>query len=256
MKYIISASQDGLAGRIFCLINSIYIAENNNLDIKLYWDRDVQNRFDLDYGDIFDKDFPRVSKEELKRALRKKEPIIHIDGRRVIPRKEIIRILKSLRLKQKFKKVQDSIDYDYGFHIRRGDFVEIGNVKASPLKLFDEIYSQNKSNGFLASDDLSLKKRYKNLDTLDKKEPIYDLLALSKCKKIYCSYGSGFSELAEYLGECNPERIVLVDKKELEKLKRKEEGKSYGFIGKIKSILYENLVPIEKRFFRVRGRTP
>jgi len=248
-KIIISANQGGIANRVFSLINTIYIAEKENYDIGLYWDRDVYNRFDLKFESIFDRNLLQVSKETLTTLLKDNNCIIYTNEKLIPPQKDIVRILKSLKLKNKYLQSKPVlVPYDIGFHIRQGDFVDIGISKVSPLELFDGIANNTKKQDtlYLATDDAKVRKRYKDFHSDDSENPMIDLVALADCKKIYCSYGSTFSEFAWYLGECKPERKIVYDE---EALKEWDKKKKKTFFKELKGLIYRTFVPLEKRFF-------
>lgn len=113
-----------------------------------------------------------------------------------------------------------------GMHIRRTDHAEA--ISKSPLELFyqkiEEILQNNGAEKiFLATDDLNVEqklcgefegrvfcyhgKKFGRNSKSGMQDGLIDMLALSKCREIYGSYGSTFSKMASYLGNC--ELIVL-----------------------------------------------
>lgn len=118
----------------------------------------------------------------------------------------------------------------YGLHIRRTDHVDA--ISHSPTQLFVDMISSILSTEpgatfYLASDSLETIREITNTfgsDTiLSQSNPVIsrkssegafcafsDMLCLSKCRKIYGSYGSTFGKLASVLGNC--ELTILQDK--------------------------------------------
>ena len=106
----------------------------------------------------------------------------------------------------------------YGLHIRRTD--NIWSINSSPLELFEkkicDVLMQNPSSAFyLASDDedtvSELKAKFGDKVIVRAKElsrktsvgmqnALIDMLLLGKCKKIFGSYFSSFSEMASWIG--------------------------------------------------------
>lgn len=120
-------------------------------------------------------------------------------------------------------------DKTCGFHIRRTDHREA--IKNSPTILFvdkaEEILNNSdETEIFLATDDKELEnfmkkkfgarifsynqKVYSRSNRQGMQDGMVDLLALSKCSRIYGSYGSTFSQMASYIG--NKELIILKQK--------------------------------------------
>lgn len=114
----------------------------------------------------------------------------------------------------------------YGMHIRRTDHEEA--IRNSPTELFIEkaeeiLKHSDKTNIFLATDDEELalfmeerfekrvfsyqEKVFTRLDKQGMQDGLIDMLALSKCVKIYGSYGSTFGLMASYIG--NKEFTIL-----------------------------------------------
>lgn len=123
---------------------------------------------------------------------------------------------------QKGEKVFQKINRQtIGMHIRRTDHVEA--ISKSPLELFyqkiEEIIRNNEAEQiFLATDDLNVEqkicgmfngrvfcyhgKKFGRDSKNGMQDGLIDMLALSKCREIYGSYGSTFSKIASYLGNC------------------------------------------------------
>lgn len=111
-------------------------------------------------------------------------------------------------------------DNTYGIHIRRTDHIDA--IEHSPTVLFEntirEILAKDSDARFyVASDDTNvvnqLKKAFGNTHIISQASPVLsrnskvgafcaftDMLCLSKCQKIYGSFGSTFSQLASLLG--------------------------------------------------------
>lgn len=245
---IISASLGGIANRIFCLINCIYLAKNNNYEVELYWGEDKDcngnKRFDLKFNDLFERKIKIVSKEDVNKAFDNKDYIVYSSCELLPSKKEIIEILKSLKFKKKIRYYYNDFSFDAGFHIRRGDFLNIGIANVSPLHKFQEIINNTKGNIYIASDDKNISKNYSYNNPKD------DLECLSVCKVIYCSYGSTFSKLAWYLGNCKPILKEVIDEEALKEWKKKEE-KNKTILNEFKKLVYELLIPRKKRFWKV-----
>lgn len=115
-----------------------------------------------------------------------------------------------------FNKIQHKT---FGMHIRRTDHKEA--IMRSPLELFfkkaaEILESDPENNIFLATDDMEVEGEMQNRfngKVLCQNEKVMDrnsiagiqsgfvdMLSLSKCQKIYGSYGSTFSQIASYLG--------------------------------------------------------
>lgn len=124
-----------------------------------------------------------------------------------------------------------------GVHIRRTDHAEA--IKNSPVELFidkirEVLESGDMETVFLATDDEQVErlllglfgdriifnpaKKFSRSDEKGMKDSLVDMLALSKCRRIYGSYGSTFSRIAAYLGD-----------RELVILRRGSEEKSGAF---------------------------
>lgn len=106
----------------------------------------------------------------------------------------------------------------YGLHIRRTD--NIWSITSSPIDLFEkkihDVLLQNPDSAFyLASDDedtirdLNAKfgdkiivrdKELSRKTSVGMQNALIDMLLLSKCKKIFGSYFSSFSEMASWIG--------------------------------------------------------
>jgi len=189
--------------------------------------------------------------------------------------KDILNYLGKLKIN---KKIQRNVDGFYnkffkgdviGIHLRKGDFKlianNVGNV-SSDEKFIEEIEKEIKINPkikfLLATEDKETEEKFKKI--FDKKiivypkktkkrneegaveEALIELLLLSKCKKISGSFGSTFTEMAWWIGECKPEIKIIIDKKELEVYKKKEKRKN-SFLTKIKKIVYEIITPLHIR---------
>lgn len=122
------------------------------------------------------------------------------------------------RGKAVFRKIDEGT---VGMHIRRTDHEEA--ISQSPLELFyhkiEELFQNKMANQiFLATDDIGVEqelreafsgqvisyqgKRFGRDSKRGMQDGVVDMLALSKCREIYGSYGSTFSKMASYLGGC------------------------------------------------------
>lgn len=129
----------------------------------------------------------------------------------------------SSEIMEKGQEVFEKIDNKtIGMHIRRTDHEDA--IEKSPMDLFilkakELLEGSEISQIYLATDDRAVEEEMKdifkdkiityssktfsrcNLDGMQ--DGVIDLLALSKCRKIYGSYGSTFSKMASYLGNCS-----------------------------------------------------
>jgi len=235
-KTIISANEGGIANRVFCLVNAIHLSEKTGHKVVLYWkeDKDVtgKKRHDLQFNDLFKKKIG-ITLGSLK-PFKKNPNYIILTSEKLVPeKKDIIRILKSLKFKFEL-----DVKPNVGFHIRRGDFVKIGIAKVSPLDLFEKYIGRTIGVRFLASDNSILKKdfatKHKMITANSLKD---DLEYLSKSDILMVSYGSTFSQLAWYLGSCKPYLHEVVDTLELHKWKNRRKG----FMHPYKTWVYNKL---------------
>lgn len=160
-----------------------------------------------------------------------------------------------------------------GVHIRKGDFIwlksGIGKVSDEDCYIEEikkEIQINPKSNFFLATEDPQTekkfkaifnnkisaypKKKYKREDEGSVQEAFIELLLLSKTKKILGAFGSTFTELSWYFGECKSEIKIIENKVYLREFIRNT-NKDKGVIQLIKQFLYRTFIPESKRIFRV-----
>jgi len=161
-------------------------------------------------------------------------------------REGILKVLKSLKItrdiSQKVSELEKRYDFNktIGVHIRRGDFVFIPNgiSKISTderffLRMKDILRIKPKTKFFLCTDSkkteskfikkfgdriICLKKRKRDRrEKLSIKEALMELLLLSKNPHILGTYGSSFSEIAWWFGDCKS-KLELIGKnsKEME----------------------------------------
>lgn len=118
------------------------------------------------------------------------------------------------------KKVFEQIDENtVGMHIRRTDHVDA--IAMSPLELFlqklEELMQEDGRKVFLATDDVETEqmikerwgeriltyegKTFSRTNEDGMKDGLIDMLALSKCQRIYGSHASTFGLMASYLGD-------------------------------------------------------
>lgn len=143
------------------------------------------------------------------------------------------KLMQQLQTSEKILKKGNHIfqtinEWTIGLHIRRTDHSL--SIQNSPIELFldiveKEVIQNERTYFYLATDDQSIEdmlvgkygnrmilNRGKNFSR-DKKQGIIDAMidmeALSRCKKIYGSYGSTFSRVASYKGSIP---LIIVEK--------------------------------------------
>lgn len=118
-----------------------------------------------------------------------------------------------------------------GLHIRRTDH-DVA-IEHSPTELFflkaEEVLSESPEiKIFLATDDEELvwkmkerfpgrvichdEKEFSRKNKLGMQDSVIDLLALSRCREIYGSYGSTFSKMASYIGGC---KLTILEREQI-----------------------------------------
>jgi hypothetical protein len=185
--------------------------------------------------------------------------------------KEIIFYLKKLKIKKDIlDEVKKFSNKNFGknmvgIHIRKGDFKVIDNKVGSVSsedKFIEEIKNlikKNKKTKFLlATEDKVTEEKFKAIFK-DKvisyskqtkyreqegavKEALIELLLLSKCNLILGNFGSSFTELAWFLGECKPKINIIIEEKALEEHLRLEKKKK-RFTNKFKELIYKIITP-------------
>jgi hypothetical protein len=192
--------------------------------------------------------------------------------------KEIYEALKKLKIKPNIQNIVNKFfkknfkNEVIGLHIRRGDYKllthNIGGISSNE-KFIEEIKKEIAINPkikfFIATEDKETEEKFKKIfgkrivsypkKTNVKeeegaiKEALVDILLLSKCKEIFGSFRSTFTELAWFLGECKLKVKIIADKKGVEAYLLKEKGKNSLF-AKFKKIIYETITPLHVRILK------
>jgi hypothetical protein len=177
-------------------------------------------------------------------------------------KKEILKIAGNFSNKKFTKEI-------IGIHIRRGDFrtlkSKVGFV-SSDEKFIEEIEKEIKLNSkvkfFLATDEKETEEKFKKIfgnriifyekntkkreEDGSVKEALIELLLLSKCKLILGSFGSTFTEMAWFFGNCRPKVKIVMDKKALrEYISLTKERKN--IFNSIKQVVYKIITPLHVR---------
>jgi len=186
-------------------------------------------------------------------------------------REDISNYIKKLKIRQDILKIVNNFSKKtfsknvVGIHIRKGDFKTIKNnvgaVSADEkyMEEINRIIQKDKNiKFFLATEDKETEKKFKaiygnKMITYNKitryreeegavEEALIELILLSKCKLILGNFGSTFTEMAWFLGECKPEMKIIIEKNALKKhIKLETNGKS--LFNKIKQITYNVITP-------------
>ncbi|MCK4553272.1 hypothetical protein KAT80_03640 [Candidatus Pacearchaeota archaeon] len=191
-------------------------------------------------------------------------------------KREILYYLNKLKIKreilkkvEKFKKSNFS-ETTIGVHIRGGDFKfiknkigHVSNDKQFIKEMKRELEKNPKTKFFLATEDKETenkflkifeneiivyhKKTKKRDEEGSVKEALIEILLLSKTKRILGNFGSTFTEMAWFLGNCKPEIQIIINKQAFERFRLNEKKKN-NFINKIKKFVYELITPKHVRF--------
>jgi hypothetical protein len=177
-------------------------------------------------------------------------------------KKDILKIVEEFSKKNFTKKM-------VGVHIRKGDFQtvkskvglvssedkfieEIGKeIKLSPrarlLLATEDKETENKFKRIFSNKIISYPKKTKKREEEGSvKEALIELLLLSKCRLILGNFGSTFTEMAWFLGDCKPKvRIVIEEKSFKEHIKLVRERESV--INIIKKLVYKSTTPLYVR---------
>lgn len=156
-------------------------------------------------------------------------------------------ILKNLKKIKPIKKIRNKIsEFErkndikncVGIHIRRGDYLKgkdkLGFVSEdkSFIDRINELIKINpKENFFLCTDSEETQQKFKKLfgekiitftkTNFDRngiiftQEGLIDLLILSKTKRILGTYGSTYTEMAWWIGECKPIMEIIINRENL-----------------------------------------
>jgi hypothetical protein len=189
--------------------------------------------------------------------------------------KDFIFYLKKLKpLKELQEKINEfnnknEIDCCVGIHIRKGDFI----VKGGPgdfsiddrfISRMKNILNKNKKQKFfLCTDSIDTEEKFKKIfgnkiiifpkTNFDRTEVIFtqegliDLLLLSKTKQIIGTYGSTFTEMAWWFGECKAKIETVATPEEREKLVNNIKKQQNNLITRIKISIYKLITPPYKR---------
>jgi hypothetical protein len=181
-------------------------------------------------------------------------------------RKEILKYLKKIKPIKKIEgKVskfssKNKIKNCTGIHIRRGDYMNgkdrIGFVSddESFINRMNELIKINsKERFFLCTDSEETQQKFikifgKRIITFTKtnfdrngviftQEGLIDLLILSKTKRILGTYGSTFTEMSWWLGECKPIMEIIINKENLKVYLKNFKRINKGIFKKIKRVI-------------------
>jgi len=178
-------------------------------------------------------------------------------------RKGILKYLKKIKpvkeVREKVSEFEEENDIKncVGIHMRRGDFLDgkdkLGLISddegfISRMKELIKINPDEKF--FLCTDSEETQQKFKelfgdkiitfpktNFDRLGvifTQEGLIDLLILSKTKRILGTYGSTFTEMAWWLGDCKPEVEIIINKENLKTYLKNFKKMNKSFLGKTK----------------------
>jgi hypothetical protein len=228
-------TQGGFCNRLRAIVCASLWAEDLCLDLEIYWPQEIGHMV-CEIEEILDiSTIPHLTKtrnQYLKSAHQVLNAsdmltVLQLSGSPNIQSYSIfhddflnerglalLRAIKVMPYLESVAKSQMTFTLPIGIHIRRTDHLNC--IQASPLPAFEEKVSAllEKNPGqqfFLASDEISVKNKFKELYSHLIISPIYtlgrmtkeqqqhgivDWLLLHKCSKILASRGSSFSELA------------------------------------------------------------
>jgi len=179
---------------------------------------------------------------------------------------DILKYLKKIKpLKKIRKKISEferknSIKNCTGIHIRRGDYLagkdRLGFVSEESLfinRIKELIDINPKERFFLCTDSKETQEKFKkifedkiitftktNFDRLGvifTQEGLIDLLLLSKTKRILGTYGSTFTEMAWWLGDCKSKVEIMINKENLGTYLKNFKERDKGISKKIKRLI-------------------
>ncbi|MBS3084323.1 hypothetical protein J4411_00210 [Candidatus Pacearchaeota archaeon] len=223
---------------------------------------------------ILDKKFALMDDTTLKSFSEKN---ISLMFEKIPPRvqKEITSYLKKLKIKKEIifssqtflKKIKGKF---VGVHIRKGDFLRSKNglEEISPDKLFVEemkveVSKNPKIKFVISTEDKKTEEEFKKIfgerifsypktterreDSRAVREAFIEMLILSKASKIIGTYGSTFSEVAWFLGNCKSKVKIILDKIKFNLYKNSLKADKKIIGNKIKKFLYEKFYPPDER---------
>jgi len=228
-------TQGGFCNRLRAIVCASLWAEDLGLDLEIYWPQEI-GHMACGIEEILDiSTIPRLTKtraqylksahqvlntEDMRTCLQltntpniQSYSVFHDDfykGRGLA----ILRAIQVLPYLESIATSQMAFTRPIGIHIRRTDHLNC--IQASPLPAFEAkvsaLLEENPGEQFfLASDEISVKNKFKELYARSVISPIYtlgritkeqqqhgivDWLLLHKCSRILASRGSSFSELA------------------------------------------------------------
>jgi len=181
-------------------------------------------------------------------------------------KKEILNYLKKIKpikkIEQRISKFEreNKIENCVGIHMRKGDYLNgkdrLGFVsdEGDFIKRMNELIKINpKEKFFLCTDSEETQQKFKELfgkrivtftkTNFDRKgiiftqEGLIDLLILSKTKKILGTYGSTYTEMAWWLGECKPIIEIMINKENLKTYLENFKNMDKNIFMKIKKLI-------------------
>lgn len=228
-------TQGGFCNRLRAIVCGVLWAEDLGLDLEIYWPQEI-GHMACAIEEILDiSTIPRLTMTRGS-YLKSAHQVLNASDMRTVlelrgdPRIQSysifhdeflnergIKILRGIQVMPYLESVanaQMTFTRPIGIHIRRTDHLNC--IKASPLPAFEgkvsALLDENpEQKFFLASDEISVKNKFKELYPGSITSPIYtlgrmtkeqqqhgivDWLLLHKCSKILASRGSSFSELA------------------------------------------------------------
>ena len=228
-------TQGGFCNRLRAIVCASLWAEDLGLDLEIYWPQEIGHMV-CAIEEILDiSTIPRLTLTRTS-YLKSAHQVLNASDMRTVlqlggdPRIQSysifhddflkergVALLRGIQVMPYLESIatsQMTFTQPIGIHIRRTDHLNC--IQASPLPAFEEKISSllEKNPGqqfFLASDELSVKNKFKEMYSHSIISPIYtlgrmtkeqqqhgivDWLLLHKCSKILASRGSSFSELA------------------------------------------------------------
>jgi hypothetical protein len=228
-------TQGGFCNRLRAIVCASLWAEDLGLDLEIYWPQEI-GHMACGIEEILDvATIPRLTKTRAQ-YLSSAHQVLNADDMRTVltlagdPRIQsysifhdeflkprglaILRGIQVMPYLESIATSQMTFTHPIGIHIRRTDHLNC--IQASPLPAFEvkvgALLEENPDQKFfLASDEINVKNKFKEMYAGSISSPIYtlgrmtkeqqqhgivDWLLLHKCSKILASRGSSFSELA------------------------------------------------------------
>ena len=234
---LVIRTQGGFCNRLRAIVCASLWAEDLGLDLEIYWPQEI-GHMACSIEELIDiTSIPRLSSTH-NGYVKGAHQVLNADDMRVVLQlggnptiqsysvfhdeftrksERALNILRGIRIMPYLESVanaQMTFTRPIGIHIRRTDHLNC--IQASPLPAFEEKVSALLEENcgqqfFLASDEINVKNKFKELYPGSITSPIYtlgrmtkeqqqhgivDWLLLHKCSKILASRGSSFSELA------------------------------------------------------------